>query len=215
MKFEIIGKNMNIKLPQENDILPIPSKNPALVEFLSSRRSTKIVDIDANIGPDENELKNIIALCSRVPDHGKIAPWRFIIAQNDARNKLGTDLANLLKAKTPNMDDNHFNTEATRFLRGHSIVILVSSPISHPKVPIWEQELSAGALGYNLILAANSYGFAATWLSEWPMFDKNAGEYLGLKENEKLAGIFYIGGVKTPPIERERPNIEKLISFIE
>lgn len=205
---------MIIKLPQENDILPIAQKNSELIEFLANRRSTKIIDIDANFGPNEDELKNIISLAARVPDHGKIAPWKFLIVQGDARNKIGIDLANIFKSKNPNIDENHFNIEASRFLRAHSIVILVSSPIIHPKVPIWEQELSAGAIGYNFTIACNSFGYVATWLSEWPMFDEDAKKYFGLNENERFAGIFYIGGAKTPPFERERPNLEKIIKIM-
>lgn len=206
---------MSLKLPKENDVLPSPCKNDALKEFLANRRSTKIADIDANIGPDNNVLHDILSLSVRVPDHGKIAPWRFIVIQNEARRKTGISLANLFKAKNPNMDAGHFELESNRFLRAHSIIILVSSPIPHPKAPVWEQELSAGALGYNLILSANAHGFAATWLSEWPMFDDDAKAFFELEQNERIAGIFYIGGVKAAPIERERPQLNKLIKVID
>lgn len=203
---------MTIKLPIENDILPIPSNNEALKEVLSTRRSVKILDFDSSHGPSSDELRDILALANRVPDHGKIAPWRFIILQDDARKDLGAKIADILKAKTPNMDENHYEMEKHRFLRAHSVVIMISSPnIHHPKVPIWEQELACGALGYNILLASNSFGYVATWLSEWPMFDEEIKVLLNLQPNERIAGFFYIGKTNKNPIERERKSVDNLI----
>ncbi len=203
---------MTIKLPIENDILPIPSTNEALKEVLRTRRSVKILDFNPNHGPNSDELHDILALANRVPDHGKIAPWRFIILQNDARKDLGTKMAEILKAKTPNMDESHYEMEKHRFLRAHSVVIMISSPsIHHPKVPVWEQELACGALGYNILLASNAFGYVATWLSEWPMFDDYIKALLNLTQNERIAGFFYIGKTNKNPIERERKSIDNLI----
>lgn len=203
---------MTIKLPNENDILPIPSENEALKEVLRTRRSVKILDFDPEHGPNFDELHDILSLANRVPDHGKIAPWRFIILQNDARMDLGTKMADILKAKTPNMDENHYHMEQNRFMRSHSVVIMISSPhFHHPKVPVWEQELACGGLGYNITLAANAFGFVATWLSEWPMFDGDIKKLLNLGENERIAGFFYIGKTNKNPIERERKSVDSLI----
>lgn len=203
---------MTIKLPNENDILPIPSENGALKEVLRTRRSVKILDFDSEHGPNSEELHDILSLANRVPDHGKIAPWRFIILQNDARMDLGAKMADILKAKTPNMDENHYHMEKNRFMRSHSVVIMISSPhLHHPKVPVWEQELACGGLGYNITLAANSFGFVATWLSEWPMFDDDIKTLLNLGENERIAGFFYIGKTYKNPIERERKSVDSLI----
>ncbi len=203
---------MTIKLPNENDILPIPSEDEALKEVLRTRRSVKILDFDSEHGPNSEELHDILSLANRVPDHGKIAPWRFIILQNDARMDLGAKMADILKAKTPNMDENHYHMEKNRFMRSHSVVIMISSPhLHHPKVPVWEQELACGGLGYNITLAANSFGFVATWLSEWPMFDDDIKTLLNLGENERIAGFFYIGKTYKNPIERERKSVDSLI----
>ncbi len=203
---------MTIKLPNENDILPIPSENEALKEVLRTRRSVKILDFDPEHGPNSDELHDILSLANRVPDHGKIAPWRFIILQNDARMDLGNKMADILKAKTPNMDENHYHMEKNRFMRSHSVVIMISSPqIHHPKVPVWEQELACGGLGYNITLAANAFGFVATWLSEWPMFDDDIKKLLNLGANERIAGFFYIGKTNKNPIERERKSVDSLI----
>lgn len=203
---------MTIKLPVENDTLPIPSENEALKEVLRTRRSVKILDFDTEHGPNFDELHDILSLANRVPDHGKITPWRFIILQNDARMDLGTKMADILKAKTPNMDENHYHMEKNRFMRSHSVIIMISSPnIHHPKVPVWEQELACGALGYNILLASNSSGYVATWLSEWPMFDDDIKTLLKLGENERIAGFFYIGKTNKNPIERERKSVDNLI----
>ncbi|MBN8648452.1 MAG: nitroreductase [Caulobacterales bacterium] len=203
---------MAIKLPIENDILPIPSANEALKEVLRTRRSVKILDFDSTHGPNFDELHDILALANRVPDHGKIAPWRFIILQDEARQELGAKMADILKAKTHNMDENHYEMEKRRFLRAHSVVIMISSPnIHHPKVPVWEQELACGGLGFNITLAANAFGYIATWLSEWPMFDDDIKSLLKLYANERIAGFFYIGKTNKNPIERERKSVDNLI----
>ncbi len=206
---------MKLSLPLEDDKLESPSPNQALVDFLSQRRSSKVITIDPASGPSDAELKDILSLAVRVPDHGKLAPWRFLIIAGDKRAELGTKLANLMKAKSNNMDAAHFEIESQRFLRGHTIVALISSPKESIKAPIWEQELSAGALGHNLILSCNGYGYSATWLSEWPMFDDDARQIFGLSAHERLAGFFYIGKTNISPIERGRPKIAELVQYWE
>ncbi len=204
---------MNLNLPIENQPLEAPKPNQELVDFLSKRRSSKIFDIDSNIGPSGTELLDILSIATRVPDHGKLAPWRFIIIEGEKRKELGDKLADLLKSKTPNMDAGHYEMQRQRFMYGHTIVALVSSPKESVKAPVFEQELSAGALGFNLILACNSFGYASTWLSDWPMFDEDARQIFGLAAHEKLAGFFYIGKAKSSPIERGRPNIDDLVQY--
>jgi nitroreductase len=205
---------MKPTLPQENDILPKTVANPALLAVLCNRRSTKIADFNQNLGPEENELLDILSVAMRVPDHGKLHPWRFIILQGEARKKLGIQMADILKARNPNMDQSHYEQEANRFLRAHSIVFLISSPIlNHPKVPVWEQELGTGGLGYNITLAANAFGYIATWLSEWPSYDDEINELMGLAKHERMAGIFYIGKTDIAPIERERKPINSLVNI--
>lgn len=204
---------MNLNLPIENQTLEGPKPNQELVDFLSKRRSNKIFDIDPNNGPSKPEILGILSLATRVPDHGKLAPWRFIIIEGEKRLELGEKLANLLQSKTPNMDSGHYEIERQRFMRGHTIIGLVSSPKESVKAPLFEQELSAGALGFNLILACNGFGYASTWLSDWPMFDNDARDIFGLSPHERLAGFFYIGKAKAAPIERGRPNIDDLVQY--
>ncbi len=198
-----------LNLPHENDVLPIPS-NSDLRSVLLNRRSNKIVEFDADLGPSDDEFEAILSLAIRVPDHGKIAPWRLISLRGDKRAELGKKAAEILKSQKPDIDMDHFNVEKARFLRAHSVVFVVSSPIPHPKVPQWEQEMSGGALAYNLILASNSYGYAATWLSEWVSYDAEFAKTLGLKENEKLVGVVFIGKAKNAPIERDRKQLSSV-----
>lgn len=206
--------NNDLKFPQENDVLPLPS-NADLRNVLAKRRSSKILDFDPEIGPNDEELVQILSLGIRVPDHGKIAPWRLISLRGDKRAELGKKAAQIVKAQNPNADEQHLAMEKARFLRAHSVIFLVSSPIIHPKVPIWEQELSCGALCYNILLAANSFGYSATWLSEWVAYDTEFAKILGLKIGEKLAGVIYIGKAKTAPIERERKPLSQVLSAWE
>ena len=202
---------MNFNLPLENETLEAPKSNQELIKFLAGRRSSKILEIEPSAGPNEVELRNILSIAVRVPDHGKLAPWRFLIISGERRAELGKKLADLMKSKTANMDANHLEIEAKRFMRGHTIVALISSPKESVKAPIWEQELSVGALGYNLILSCNGFGYSATWLSEWPMFDNDAREIFGLSAHERLAGFFYIAKSKCPPTERGRPKVADLV----
>ncbi len=197
--------------PKENEVLPLPS-NTDLRTVLTTRRSNKILDFEPEIGPNDREFEEILSLGIRVPDHGKIAPWRLISLRGEMRAELGEKTAAIVKSRNPNADEQHLSAEKSRFLRAHSVVFVISSPIIHPKVPVWEQELSCGALAYNILLAANSYGYSSTWLTEWVAFDEEFAKILGLKEGEKLAGIIYIGKAKTPPIERERKPFSQIHS---
>lgn len=201
---------IKLNIPEANSSLPIPQANQEIVNFLSQRRSAKILDLDATIGPNDEEFENILKLATRVPDHGKIAPWRFISLTGKARFNYGKKLADLYKSKNHKMDENHYNSEANMFLRGHRVLVMISSPILHPKVPVWEQELSAGAIGYSLILSSFGFGYNATWLSEWPMFDEDAKAIFGLEQNERIFGFLYFGRAKSEPQERDRPDISKI-----
>lgn len=203
---------MKINLPELNATLPMPAPNQALVDALLNRRSTMVKDIDPNNGPSDDELLDILKVASRVPDHGKINPWRFVKFSGEARRKLGVKMADIYKAKHPEMDENHYAMESARFERAHTILLLISSPIPHPKVPEFEQLMSAGGLGFAINLAANAFGYAATWLTEWVAFDDDIKPLFDMTESEKIIGFFFIGKPKNPPTERERPNVSELLS---
>lgn len=191
--------------PVENDVLPEPRPDPAFLERLALRRSTKVAHLAAP-GPDGDTLDAILRIGARVPDHGKLGPWRFIILSGDNRQAYGAKIAALLAERGQVKDGERLALEEGRFLRAPVVVAVVFSPVESPKVPEWEQVLSAGAVCYNLLLAAQGFGYGGCWLSEWVAYDREALALLGLSPQEKLAGLVYLGTATEAPLERPRPS---------
>jgi nitroreductase len=200
-------------LPAENDVLPPPAHDPALLTMLATRRSSKVAHL-SDPGPDRATLEAILQLAVRVPDHGKMAPWRFVVIAGDARAKLGEAAATIARASRPDADNSLEEIERARFQRAPVVLGVVSAPRENPKVPVWEQELSAGALCHSISLAARGYGFACTWLSEWVAYDRDFATALGLAATERLAGLLYLGTPTEPPIERPRPDAAALTRWL-
>ena len=161
-------------------------------------------------GPSPAELDELLEIAARVPDHRKLAPWRFIVFEGEARAKFGEGLAAILGLR--NAPANEIRDAAALLLRAPVIVTVVSSPVNDGRTPVWEQELSAGAVCYNLLLAANASGWAGTWLSEWPAFDAEAGKLLGLEDGERVAGFIYLGTATVDPPERPRADMAEKIT---
>lgn len=201
--------------PKVDSALPPPSQNQQLIDSLTSRRSPKIVDLKGAIAPSKDEIREILKVAIRCPDHGKAVPWRFIAIEGEKRGVLGRKLAQHLVSRGNKIDEVQFELEQTRFERAPLIIALISSTRTHPKATIWEQELSAGALGLSLILACNGFGYSANWLSEWPIYDSEAAAIIGAKEHEKIAGLFYIGKTDIAPTERPRPNLDDIFEYWE
>lgn len=197
--------------PIENDVLPQASPDEAFLARLALRRSTKVAHLTAP-GPDNDTLDAILRLAARVPDHGKLGPWRFIILSGDGRRSYGAKVAALLSDRGQVKDAERLALEEARFLRAPVVVAVVFSPVESPKVPEWEQVLSAGAVCYNLLLAANGFGFGGCWLSEWVAYDRDALALLGLTPQEKLAGLLYLGTPTQAPLERPRPSASSRIT---
>ncbi len=191
--------------PVENDLLPKASPDVGFLARLAQRRSTKVAHLTSP-GPEGETLDAILRLGARVPDHGKLGPWRFIVLSGDNRQAYGQKIASLLSSRGQVTDAERLAQEEGRFLRAPLVVAVVFSPVESPKVPEWEQTLSAGAVCYNLLLAANGFGFGGCWLSEWVAYDREALAFLGLAATEKLAGFVYLGTPTEPPIERPRPT---------
>jgi nitroreductase len=200
-------------LPAENDSLPGPAPNAALLELLATRRSTKVANLAAP-APDAETLSALLRLATRIPDHGKMAPWRFIVIGPEAGARLGEEAARIARARNPQADETLETLELGRFLRAPMVLAVVSSPRDNPKVPVWEQELSAGALCHNIALAAYGFGFAATWLTEWVAYDREIGAALGLAVSERVAGFLYMGTAKVNPQERPRPDVSALVTVL-
>ena len=163
-------------------------------------------------GPDPEQLRSIIEIACRVPDHGKLAPWRFVHWTMDARTKMHADLMGLLES-LDNIPDKPKKEQGTaKLLHGPCVIAVISKAAPHPKVPEWEQILSAGASCTNILMAANALGFEAQWLTAWYVYEDAARGILGLEDGERIAGIIHIGSSNIPKNERPRPEIDAVYS---
>lgn len=183
-----------------------------IFEFLATRRSVK-PDRLAEPGPTPDELRQILTTGARVPDHKKLTPWRFIVFSGDSRRTMGEVFAKACeKEEREPPSPVRLELERGRFLRAPVVVAVVSSIRKRPGAPEWEQILSAGALSFNICLAANALGFGTSWISEWIAYSPSVREALGLSETERIAGFIYMGQPMEKPDERERPDMEKLVT---
>jgi nitroreductase len=184
-----------------------------LIDYLSTRRSIPAFQM-GEPGPSKGEVEEMLTLASRVPDHGKLAPWRFIVYRGDERRVISEALAKIAISDRPDLSDEMVKVENTRFTRAPVVVAVVSRAAPHFKIPEWEQVLSAGAVCLNLVMAANAHGFASNWLTEWYAFDQRAYDILGVKEGEKVAGFIHIGTPTVPPFERPRPALSEIVTWV-
>lgn len=183
-----------------------------LIDYLASRRSVPAFQM-CDPGPDRAEIEAILTLAIRVPDHGKLAPWRFVVYQGEERRRIGEELLRLALEKNPELSEEMIAVERSRFTRAPVVVGVISKAAPHAKIPEWEQIMSAGAVCLNLLMAANAYGYVSNWLSEWFAFDDRAHDLLGIARDEKVAGFIHIGSTTFPITERPRPNLEDVVSW--
>jgi nitroreductase len=162
-------------------------------------------------GPSASELETILSIGARVPDHGKLAPWRFIVFGGEARARAGDIIAEVYAAKNPAAAPGSIATEKRRLMDAPLVIAVVSTIKPHPKVPPWEQELSAGASCMNILTAATALGFGANWLTGWFAFDRDVLERFGLQANEKLAGFIHIGTAAAAE-DRPRPDPKDIVT---
>ncbi|WP_088348829.1 MULTISPECIES: nitroreductase family protein [Rhodomicrobium] len=184
-------------------------------ELLRHLRGRRSVSAGALVepGPDRPALEAMLTIAARVPDHKKLAPWRFIVLEGAARAAFGARLAAICAANEPEASQTRLELERTRFLRAPVVVALVSSPKPHPAAPEWEQVLSAGAVGLNLLHASAAMGFGAQWVTEWYGYDAAVKSAFGLTDAERFAGFIYIGTARETPTDRERPDLAAITSF--
>lgn len=185
----------------------IPS--PGTLDLLLTRRSGSAKAMEGP-GPSKKQLADILQAGARAPDHGKLFPWRFIVFEGKGRERAGDILAEVLKAEGER--EKYIAEERGRFLRAPVVIGVISSARELHKVPVWEQELSAGAVCQNILIAATALGFVANWLTEWYAFHPVVKERLGLKPGERIAGFIYIGTAKDPLEERPRPEMDRIVS---
>lgn len=185
--------------------------NPTLA-LLSARRSVK-PDLLRPPGPTPDELGIILTLAARVPDHKKLAPWRFIVFEGEARARMGEVFAAACAAEEASPPSPvRLEAERKRFLRAPLVVCVVSRVVPKPGAPEWEQVLSAGAACFNLCLAANALGYGTSWVTEWIAYSPRVRAALGLADHERVAGFVYVGTASTRPPDRERPVLADIVT---
>lgn len=182
-----------------------------IIEFFKTRRSVKPREMSGP-GPTPAELETILTVGSRVPDHGKLTPWRFIVFEGDGRVRAGEVIASVFAQKHPDAPQTDIDVEKRRLLDAPLVIAVVSFIKPHPKVPAWEQELSAGASAMNLVTAATALGYGANWLTGWFAFDRDVLAGLGLGSEEKLAGFIHIGTPSKPVEDRPRPALADIVT---
>ena len=181
------------------------------LDLLKMRRSVKPAELSAP-GPSPAQLDDLLTVAARVPDHGKLTPWRFIVFEGAARDSAGEIVHDIFRTDNPNADDTRLTAERMRFARAPLVVAVVSRAAAYVKIPEWEQVLSAGAAAMNLVVAAHAMGFAANWITEWYAYDRRVLERLGLAPHERIAGFVHIGTPASPPQDRDRPPLEAIVT---
>ena len=181
-----------------------------ILSLLQSRRSAPVPMLTAP-GPSPEQLETLLTIAARVPDHGKIVPWRFIVFSGDARAEAGAVIEHVFSAKNPDADAKRLAIERGRFV-APLVIGVVSRAAPHFKVPEWEQVLSSGAVCMNLSTAAASMGFATAWLTEWYAYDRAVLDRFGLAPHEKIAGFIHVGTATAPREDRPRPALAEIVT---
>ena len=202
---------------QTADAAPAPltpiavAPSPETLALLETRRSLPLRAL-VEPGPDAAELDRMLAIAARVPDHGRLVPWRFIVLEGEARAAAGDRLDALYAAQNPDLAAEKAHMWRDYLLRAPVTVIVVSRTDPAAKIPQFNQVLSAGAAAMNLTVAATAMGFSALWLLKWPGRDPHAASLLGVATTEKVAGFLHIGRPATRAEERPRPRLDEVVT---
>jgi nitroreductase len=182
---------------------------PAALDLLLSRRSGSAKAM-TEPGPSKKQLAQILQAGARAPDHGKLFPWRFLVFEGKGRQRAGDILAEVAQADGERAKQ--VEEERERFARAPLVIGVISAAREQHKIPVWEQELSAGAVCQNILIAATALGFVGNWITEWYAYHPAVKERLGLKPGERIAGFFYIGTAKDELEERPRPEMDRIVT---
>ena len=182
---------------------------PDALDLLLTRRSGSAKTM-GKPGPNKKQLAQILQAGARAPDHGKLFPWRFIVFEGDGRARAGDVIA--AAAQADGEREKQVEEERKRLLRAPVVIGVISSAREQHKIPVWEQELSAGAVCQNILVAATALGFVGNWLTEWYAYHPAVRHGLGLKSGERVAGFIFIGTATEKLEERPRPDMAKIVS---
>lgn len=181
------------------------------IEFLLNRKSAPIAELRGP-GPSEEEIRTLLTIAARVPDHGRLAPWRFLLYRGEARGDVGKRLAELAERREGPLTDARREQELTRFSRAPLVIGVVHVPRDNPKIPQWEMFLSGGAVAMNLLIAANAMGYGANWITNWYSDLDEGRAILGLEPHERVIGFVHIGNFDGEAFERPRPDLTAITS---
>ena len=184
---------------------------PDALALLKTRRSVKPIEL-GDPGPTPAELETLLTIAARVPDHGKLAPWRFLVFEGKAREQAGETIAKIFRESHADATPDQIEFERKRLARAPLVIAVISRAGPHVKIPEWEQQLSAGAAAMNLVHAAYALGYAASWITEWYAYDRRVLDALGLQPNERIAGFVHIGRPAKPPQDRDRPKLADIVT---
>lgn len=179
------------------------------ISLLETRRSGKPREMVAP-GPSEDELHQILNIAMRVPDHGKLAPWRFVVVGKDQRDHLAVLLHKALQAEDECAGPAHHEKEDQFAQQGEALIVVISSPIAGHKIPVWEQELSAGAAAMNLLTAAHALGYVGGWITGWRAYSPMVNAAFA-GPGERIAGFIFIGSPARDLEERPRPDPAQIV----
>lgn len=182
---------------------------PRTLELLLSRRSGSAKAMNGP-GPSTEQIRTLISCATRVPDHGKLTPWRFVIFEGQARADFGEVLVRALKTNEPEAGEERITQERNRLTRAPAVIAVISRVREGIPIPEWEQILSAGAACQTLCIAAHAMGFVANWITEWYAYHPVVREALGMKSGERVAGFIYLGHPAADLIDRPRPEIDAI-----
>ncbi|SKB46599.1 nitroreductase family protein [Sphingopyxis flava] len=183
----------------------------SLRSHLATRRSGKAREMIAP-GPGADELRDIIGLALRTPDHGKLAPWRIVTVAGDQRETFAALLKRAWVGENPGAAGMDLTALDQFAHQAPTLLVLISAPVVGAKIPVWEQQMSAGAVGMNLLHAAHAHGFVGSWLTGWAAYSPDVAAAFGVGEGERIVGYFFLGSPGEPLKERPRPEYDDVVS---
>ena len=186
--------------------MPLPNASPEMQYRLATRRSASAQSLSGP-GPTDDQIRTILTLGARTPDHGKLFPWRFVVLDPHVRAEMARALTPLAAAQA---EPTKAAAVLAKLTAPPLTILVISAPDPTHKVPVWEQELSAGAACMNIEHAAAAFGFAASWITDWYSYDPAATALFGIGPGERIAGFIHIGSVSEPQLERVRPDVASL-----